>query len=665
MRRLRWKIAAVLFACGLWLQVPAPAQDGKKKLEIHEWSVWIADPNVENANARERYQSAMPTAVTTIRSREVPRGEDRLAPVSVITFYGDAIPDQEVTLQPSSGQFVAHWPAAELKNRRLRWPRLALSPMQDDKASPAFVPEDHWFQQARKLDSLYVTSGARSERFLTYDLELKFPIPFKIEGGPDRFRITNLGKTPLHDIILVSPSSEGRRVAWLDLLRAAPVSAAPAKTDTPKTEEPKSKPDPVSAADAKEPEQDAAPAGALAESEVLRFRADERRIVTNDAREVTILPNRGHAPENATPVADVAPPKIATATINGHGRSVLRFSGKELLQVPGSVPSVGSLFVVFRPDPAGGAGQRLVGWEDSSVGQHGVGLMTDGAGAVHAILRRNGANGDVVVPAPTPAPTMSEFQVVCISWGPSGVTVHRSGQAAGANKGIDSVSSDPAITALRIGGPGSGSYSRFQGDLAELRVYATQVDDEARANIEADLTKRWCTPPSEQLKTIYPVGEFFLSAPLKTDTPEFESATRKALAERLARAGLTAQESHLILSQYSKAFFESRELVVLFRLPPDAIDESVPLEIYPEPQKIVRVALALIRNIDPRSKDEVKALIARLGDKKYSDREAAEKRLIELGVIAVTALKEALKDKDPEVVFRAERILLGRGEKIE
>jgi hypothetical protein len=45
--------------------------------------------------------------------------------------------------------------------------------------------------------------------------------------------------------------------------------------------------------------------------------------------------------------------------------------------------------------------------------------------------------------------------------------------------------------------------------LAELRVYATQVDDEARANIEADLTKRWCSPPAEQLETIDPVAELY------------------------------------------------------------------------------------------------------------------------------------------------------------
>ena len=95
----------------------------------------------------------------------------------------------------------------------------------------------------------------------------------------------------------------------------------------------------------------------------------------------------------------------------GSERAVLRFSGKELLQVPGTVPPTGSLFVVFRPDPAGAPGQRLIGWEDASVGQHGLGMMTDAAGAVHAILRRNGANGDVVVPAPTPVPTKPEFQI--------------------------------------------------------------------------------------------------------------------------------------------------------------------------------------------------------------------------------------------------------------
>ena len=248
-------------------------------------------------------------------------------------------------------------------------------------------------------------------------------------------------------------------------------------------------------------------ATALAKSEVIRFRADDRRVVTNEARQITLWPNRGHGTDNATPLPDIAPPAVATAEIDGRQRQVIRFSGKELLQASGSAPPVGSLFVVFRPDPKGNPGQRLVGWEDSAVGQHGLGLMTDAAGAMHAILRKNGANADVVVPAPNPgsgtdskrigppgSPVECAMHVLCVTWGPAGVAVFRNGESVGTNKGIDSISSDPAITALKIGGPGSGSGARFQGELAELRVYATQVDDLNRSRIEAELTQRWCVP---------------------------------------------------------------------------------------------------------------------------------------------------------------------------
>lgn len=236
-----------------------------------------------------------------------------------------------------------------------------------------------------------------------------------------------------------------------------------------------------------------AAAKSLADSAVLRFQADDRRLTTNDAQQVTSWPNRSRGSESATPVANVTAPAITKVQMVGGERTVLRFSGREVLQVPGGVPTAGSLFVVFRPDPAGTPGQRLIGWEDAAVGQHGVGIMTDAAGAVHAILRRNGANGDIVVPGPSPVPSKPEFQVLSVTWGPGGVTVHRNGQSFGSNKGIDSVSSDPAIGALQIGGPGSGSSPRFQGELAELRVYGLPLDDQARSRVEVELIRPFVT----------------------------------------------------------------------------------------------------------------------------------------------------------------------------
>ena len=228
-------------------------------------------------------------------------------------------------------------------------------------------------------------------------------------------------------------------------------------------------------------------------SNVITFRSDDRRITKDESHHVTVWPNRGRRPEAATSVTNIGGPTPSSVTIDELPRTVLRFSGKDQLQASGSVPVTGSLFVVFRPDPAGMPAQRIVGWEDAAVGQHGLGIMTEATGAIHAILRRNGANGDVVVPSPIPVTAQSGFQLLCVTWGPAGVTVYRDGQPVGSNKAIDSVSSDPAITALIIGGPGSGSSPGFQGDLAELRVYDVQLDDESRSRVEADLKSHWST----------------------------------------------------------------------------------------------------------------------------------------------------------------------------
>ena len=154
---------------------------------------------------------------------------------------------------------------------------------------------------------------------------------------------------------------------------------------------------------------------------------------------------------------------------------------------PRQVPLTGSLFIVFRATSPEPAGQRLLGWEDSAVGQHGIGLLVDAGGSLHAVLRRNGTNGDVV--APTQG--SQELQLVSLTWGPAGAKLYRNGAAVGTNQAIDAVSSDPEIRALCIGGAGSGAGPTFSGELAELRVYTTQFDEISRSRVEAELHDRW------------------------------------------------------------------------------------------------------------------------------------------------------------------------------
>jgi hypothetical protein len=161
-----------------------------------------------------------------------------------------------------------------------------------------------------------------------------------------------------------------------------------------------------------------------------------------------------------------------------------------------------------------------------------------------------------------------------------------------------------------------------------------------------------------------PVGgvEVTLSAPLPLGSSEAAAATNKALAERLTRAGMTAGEVELFVTRYAPLLFEGSALVVACRIDPGLLDEKVPLSIFPEPTKIVRVAMVLVRNVDPRLGNDVEQLIAQLGDSRFVVRDTAEKQLTELGPLAFEALKKAINHSDMEVVIRAERILLNRSQ---
>ncbi len=225
----------------------------------------------------------------------------------------------------------------------------------------------------------------------------------------------------------------------------------------------------------------------LRERELVRLRADDPYIEFNGERQITRWPNRATIAEDAVPSEKTTAPYVESVDIHGAARSILRFDGSALLKLAQNLPTTGTLVALFRPAP-GAAGTRLVGWEDAAVGQHGVGLLLRDKGALHAIVRRNGASGDVATSSET-----SDWQLVSLSWGPSGTQLFRDGQPVGSNPAIDSASCDPAISALKIGGPGSGEGQRFVGDLCELRVYAGPLDEPARLRVESEIRSHWLT----------------------------------------------------------------------------------------------------------------------------------------------------------------------------
>ncbi len=149
-----------------------------------------------------------------------------------------------------------------------------------------------------------------------------------------------------------------------------------------------------------------------------------------------------------------------------------------------------------------------------------------------------------------------------------------------------------------------------------------------------------------------------MSQPRKADEPSYRELTRDALARRLAGQGLREDVVEFLLKQYGKFLFEPGELLVLVHLSREAIDETVLLDVFPPPKKFVRTALVVIHGVNPRLQDRARVLVKQLGDKSPKERESAESRLFEMGPVAVPVLEDALTNKDVEIVFRAERLLL-------
>ena len=229
------------------------------------------------------------------------------------------------------------------------------------------------------------------------------------------------------------------------------------------------------------------PAPTAKETAILSFRADDPGIRTNEDGSVRLWPDRAGSQENATPSGATLSPLHTVARIRGHNRPVVYFSGFEFLESPHVTPAVGSLFAVFMRATDSKGAQRLIGWEDSSAGTHGIGLALDSGGRLSAILREDGRAGDVL----DTCGTVDDFEIVSVTWGPRGTRLSRDGVTAGANVQIDGISADREINSLRIGAPGSGEAPKFRGYLAELRIHDTQLDDEERQSVEVELFDAW------------------------------------------------------------------------------------------------------------------------------------------------------------------------------
>ncbi len=171
------------------------------------------------------------------------------------------------------------------------------------------------------------------------------------------------------------------------------------------------------------------------------------------------------------------------------------------------------------------------------------------------------------------------------------------------------------------------------------------------ARLSEDVSKKGSVIEGPPVKLVMPPA-------MKASNSSYAEITRHALARRLAGQGLRDSAVQTLLAQYAKVLFEPSELIILVHLSRTAIDDAVGLDVFPPPKKVVRTALLVVHGVDPRLQDRARSLVQQLGDLSPKVRETAESALATMGPVALPALEDALINKDVEIVFRAERLLL-------
>jgi len=126
---------------------------------------------------------------------------------------------------------------------------------------------------------------------------------------------------------------------------------------------------------------------------------------------------------------------------------------------------------------------------------------------------------------------------------------------------------------------------------------------------------------------------------------------------KLTERGLGKPETEHLLRILGQVGFREDQATVVFCLDESYLDKIVPLEITPYPDVLKRTALVILLDADPALLKRIDALIEQLGDPVWARREAAQKQLEEYGRAAQQQLKTATKNKDLEIVYRAEQIL--------
>jgi len=131
----------------------------------------------------------------------------------------------------------------------------------------------------------------------------------------------------------------------------------------------------------------------------------------------------------------------------------------------------------------------------------------------------------------------------------------------------------------------------------------------------------------------------------------------KELDQRLRDRGFNDAEISVALSIVQRLTVEKWGMSAVCILDKPAMDALLPLTIEPPADRVERIGLVVLTNIDPDINHTIDQFIAQLGSDEWAVRNASQIALIDLGRAAIERVQAYRGHADPEVAYRVQQII--------
>ena len=221
-----WGLSVLMFAASVLVASPpasaqaAPlsptdptstddADAAEQGLTAREVVILLQDAYRDTLSERDLFDSTLPNFVLRRRTTAEGTRRDLPSPAGVITLAappGEVPASVTVRLDLRGGRFFSAWPSTLLRGQEVVWEDLHTG---DDAGKPPALGEDHWLMPLRSADRLVLDAGRRADRFLLYDLELSYPVPFDVDRKAGGYIARHSTPRAALDVALLRRQNDG------------------------------------------------------------------------------------------------------------------------------------------------------------------------------------------------------------------------------------------------------------------------------------------------------------------------------------------------------------------------------------------------------------------------------------------------------------------------